>query len=133
MGDTRQRIGALGEDIAVDYLLTLGWHVCARNWRNRYGELDVIALEPNPHGGSDNLVIVEVKTRRNGAVHDDPVTAVTGDKLDRMKNLTWMWVAQQRAAQELPFFEVLRFDIVSIRLDGGNGAPILRHHRGVVD
>ena len=39
MGETRQSLGAAGEAIAADYLATLGWHVCARNWRNRYGEL----------------------------------------------------------------------------------------------
>ena len=39
----RQRLGAVGEGIAADYLATLGWHVCARNWRTRYGELDLIA------------------------------------------------------------------------------------------
>lgn len=130
---TRQQIGAAGEDIAADYLTTLGWHLCARNWRNRYGELDLIAREPNPAGGPDLLVIVEVKTRRNGAVYDDPVAAVTEQKLARMTRLAWMWIEEQREAGGLPYFEAIRYDVVSIRLDGGTGAPILRHHRGLVD
>ncbi|NNG96647.1 YraN family protein [Gordonia araii] len=133
MGETRQQIGALGEDIAVDYLTTLGWRVCARNWRTRYGELDVIAREPNPSGLADNLVIVEVKTRRDGAVYDDPVAAVTGDKLARMAKLAWMWIAERREDDSLDYFDALRFDVISIRLDGRRGAPILRHHRGLVE
>lgn len=133
MGETRQSLGAAGEAIAADYLATLGWHVCARNWRNRYGELDVIAREPNPSGGPDNLVIVEVKTRRNAAMYDDPVTAVTDEKLARMVRLAWMWVEEKREAGDLPYFEAIRFDVISIRMAGPVGAPALRHHRGLVD
>ncbi|GED97616.1 YraN family protein [Gordonia crocea] len=133
MTDGRQRLGAVGEDIAADYLTTLGWRVCARNWRNRYGELDLIAREPDPVGGPDILVIVEVKTRRNGAVFDDPVAAVTEAKLERISRLAWMWVADRREAGELEYFEVIRYDVVSIRMDGRGGSPRLRHHRGVLD
>ena len=56
---TRAEIGALGERLAVDHLLGLGLRIVARNWRCRYGELDVIAVDP----AADTLVFVEVKTR----------------------------------------------------------------------
>ncbi len=133
MGENNQRLGAVGEGIAADYLTTLGWHLCARNWRTRYGELDLIAREPNPAGGADLLVIVEVKTRRNAAVYDDPVAAVTADKLARMSRLAWMWIGEQRELGELEYFHALRYDVISIRMDGEGGAPVLRHHRGVMD
>ena len=42
---TRAEIGALGEQLAVDHLTSLGLHVLARNWRCRYGELDIIAAD----------------------------------------------------------------------------------------
>ncbi|QKT07039.1 YraN family protein [Gordonia sp. X0973] len=133
MADTRRQLGAVGETIAADYLTTLGWRVCARNWRNRYGELDIVAREPNPSGVADTLVIVEVKTRLNGAVYDDPVAAVTDAKLARMVRLAWMWIDERREAGDLPYFEALRFDAISVRMDGESGAPTLRHHRGLVD
>ena len=38
-------IGALGERLAVEHLQSLGLRVLARNWRCRYGELDVIAAD----------------------------------------------------------------------------------------
>jgi Holliday junction resolvase-like predicted endonuclease len=43
---TRNQIGALGEDLAVEHLRSLGLRVLDRNWRCRYGELDVIATDP---------------------------------------------------------------------------------------
>ena len=42
---TRAEIGALGEQLAVDHLTSLGLRVLTRNWRCRYGELDVIAVD----------------------------------------------------------------------------------------
>ncbi len=47
---TRAEIGALGEQLAVDHLSSLGLRVLTRNWRCRYGELDVIAVDDASHG-----------------------------------------------------------------------------------
>ena len=55
---TRTELGALGEQIAVEHLQSLGLRILARNWRCRYGELDVIAGD-----GSGTVIFVEVKTR----------------------------------------------------------------------
>ena len=56
---TRAEIGALGEQLAVDHLTSLGLRVLTRNWRCRYGELDVIAADD----AARTVVFVEVKTR----------------------------------------------------------------------
>ncbi len=49
---TRAQIGTLGENLAVDHLTALGLQVLDRNWRCRYGELDIIAAdERNAHSG----------------------------------------------------------------------------------
>ena len=45
---TRAEIGALGERLAADHLTGLGLRILTRNWRCRYGELDVIAVDPVP-------------------------------------------------------------------------------------
>ena len=42
---TRAELGALGEQLAVDHLTALGLTVLDRNWRCRYGELDVIVAD----------------------------------------------------------------------------------------
>ncbi len=56
---SRAEIGALGEQLAVEHLESLGLTVLERNWRCRYGELDVIAWDP----AGRTVVFVEVKTR----------------------------------------------------------------------
>ena len=34
---SRNELGALGEQVAVEYLRSLGLRIVARNWRCRYG------------------------------------------------------------------------------------------------
>ena len=56
---TRVQLGAMGEALAVDHLTRMGLRVLHRNWRCRYGELDVIASDETTR----TVVFVEVKTR----------------------------------------------------------------------
>ena len=51
--------GAWGENAAAEWLVSRGWHILGRNYRTRFGELDIIAENER------FLVFFEVKTRRN--------------------------------------------------------------------
>lgn len=51
-----QEIGRLGEDIAVKYLENKGFSIVARNYRKKYGEIDIVAKK------SGILHFVEVKS-----------------------------------------------------------------------
>jgi putative endonuclease len=42
---TRVQLGTMGEALAVDHLTRMGLRILHRNWRCRYGELDVIASD----------------------------------------------------------------------------------------
>lgn len=91
---TRAQIGALGEQIAVDYLTSQGLTVLARNWRCRYGELDVIAVD----AAAAAVVFVEVKTRtsdRFGGVEQ----AVTPQKVRRLRRLAGLWPPRTAAGR----------------------------------
>ena len=88
---TRAEIGALGEDLAVEHLTSLGLAVLARNWRCRYGELDIIAADQSTR----TAVFVEVKTRTSdlfGGVEQ----AVTPEKVCRLRRLAGLWLAGRR-------------------------------------
>ncbi|MFT4042039.1 MAG: YraN family protein [Gordonia sp. (in: high G+C Gram-positive bacteria)] len=127
--DRRAHIAKLGEDLAADFIRDLGWVVLVRNWRCRYGELDLIAVDPR--GAQRLLVVVEVKTRASH-VFADPVAAVTPHKLSRMRTLTRLWLASQEQ-----FWPQIRFDVVSIQLDSRYPERIelasVRHHAGVFE
>ena len=44
-GDPRRRLGARGEELAARHLEARGFEIVERNFRTRYGELDVIARD----------------------------------------------------------------------------------------
>ena len=73
--DNRKQLGGWGEDLAADYLMSLGWVVTDRNWRCSVGEIDLPCLEPC-RGDLPNGVIVEVKCR-SGTGFGDPLEAIT--------------------------------------------------------
>lgn len=53
-------LGHEGEQMAADYLLSQGYRILHRNWKNRRGrELDIVAQK------DDVLAFVEVKSRAN--------------------------------------------------------------------
>ncbi len=116
---SRIEIGALGEQLAVEHLQGLGLRIVARNWRCRYGELDVIAAE-----GADILVFVEVKTRTMdcfGGVAE----AVTPQKVRRIRRLAGLWLAGQDSS-----WSQIRIDVVGVRI-GRCRTPEVTHVRGV--
>ncbi|TMR21000.1 YraN family protein [Nonomuraea turkmeniaca] len=68
-------LGKQGEQIAVIYLEAKGMKILERNWRCRYGEIDIIA-EDGP-----TLVVVEVKTRSSRS-HGTALESVNPAKLE---------------------------------------------------
>lgn len=52
----KQKIGKLGEDIAVKYLENKGFSVIERNYRKKYGEIDIISKK------SGAIHFIEVKS-----------------------------------------------------------------------
>lgn len=117
---TRAEIGALGEQLAVDHLRSVGLRVLQRNWRCRYGELDVIAADDS----ACTVVFVEVKTRtsdRFGGVEE----AVTPQKVRRLRRLAGLWLAGQETG-----WSQVRIDVVGVRI-GRRPTPEIIHLQGV--
>jgi putative endonuclease len=73
--------GRIGEDAAVEYLLTQGYTVETRNYRTRQGELDIVAIAPD-----GTLVFVEVKAAASRA-YGNPLYKVT---LAKQKTIAYM-------------------------------------------
>lgn len=115
---TRAEIGALGEQLAAEHLEARGLRVLTRNWRCRYGELDLVAADAR------TVVFVEVKTRtsdRCGGVAE----AVTPAKVRRLRRLAGLWLAAQDTS-----WAVIRIDVVGVRV-GRRRTPEITHLQGL--
>jgi len=66
--------GKIGEDRAAEYLLSCGYAIQARNFRTRYGEIDIVAIAPD-----GTIVFVEVKSA-NSSGCGNPLFKITPAK-----------------------------------------------------
>ena len=78
-------IGRIGEDKTVEYLKSKGCIIIKRNWRDRYGELDIVADD------GENIIFVEVKTRSEGALVSG-IDAMNYGKINRTRNAALMFM-----------------------------------------
>jgi len=96
-------LGEKGEQLAVDFLKKKGYKIVERNYRNSFGEIDIIAL----HRGT--VAFIEVKTRRSDEF-GQPFEAVDQRKKVKMKNIALIYL--RKFKKEVP----ARFDVVSIQV-----------------
>lgn len=101
----------LGEDKACEYLKKLGFKIIERNFRKRYGEIDIVAIEETKKDGKV-LAFIEVKTRTSSQF-GNPLEAITYWKL---KSLIKTAEFYKISHKNLP--ESLRIDAVSVILNG---------------
>lgn len=107
--------GGLGEDCAVRFLEDKGYSVLERNYRSRFGEIDIIARN-GPY-----IVFAEVKTRGESRLAD-PLEAVTKTKQTKIVKTALLYL-QTHAVKLQP-----RFDVIGITTaDGGHSIRNVVH------
>ena len=100
----RLQVGKAGEEAAVQYLCQQGYRIVERNYRCRFGEIDLIARD------GKTLTFIEVKTRRPQRF-GPAAAAVTLEKQRHLIKASQLYLIQKRKACEL-----CRFDVVTIEL-----------------
>lgn len=120
--DPRRRLGARGEELAARHLEARGLEVVERNYRTRYGELDIVARDPR------FLVFCEVKTRIVRSRTEDvlgPFAAIGVRKQRQVRAMAREWLGQGRLEGRRP--SELRFDAIGISFDGEGHLIALEH------
>ncbi len=120
--DQRRRHGQLGEQIAEEHLAHRGYSIVARNFRTRYGELDLIAVDDR------SLVFCEVKTRIAGTRRgpDGPLDAIGPRKRDRLRRMATQWLAET-SSDSRPRPPDIRFDAIGVMLTPAGRLLALEH------
>ncbi len=113
-------IGKSGEGAAVQYLKDMGYEIVKVNYRDKQGEIDIIALD------RDVLAFIEVKTRRS-IRYGTPAEAVNHAKQRRLTRVALSYLHRNRI-----FYEQVRFDVVEIMLRK-SGIKEIRLLKGAFD
>lgn len=105
------RLGRKGEDEAVRFLSSLGYRLLERNYRSRFGEVDLIAKD----GAA--IVFVEVKTRASD-LYGTPKHSVDNRKQRRISLASQDYMVRNGLTES-----EARFDVVSI-MEGNSGFTV---------
>lgn len=119
--DLRHRLGCRGEQLAAEHLIRRGFEIVERNYRTRWGELDIVAYDGR------TLAFCEVKTRRLAAGQGSPFDAMRGRKRSRVRKMAGSWLIERT---ERPYADVLRFDAIGITFDLTGQLVGLEHLEG---
>ncbi len=108
------QMGQWGEQLAAAYLQRKGYVILERDWHSNHRDIDIIAQQ------DDELVFVEVKTRRNSQ-YTTPLAAMNYQKL---KNLR---MAINHYIKFHHFDGSWRFDVITIVGTPGCEQPEVEH------
>lgn len=99
----KRQTGSRYEQEAAAFLEQQGYQIIERNYRDRRGEIDIIARDGNC------LVFVEVKYRKD-AKNGYPEEAVGYYKQQRIRHTAEYYLLRHHLGEDMP----CRFDVVSI-------------------
>ncbi len=91
--------GILAEWIAAVWLILHGYTILRRRYRNKHGEIDLIALKNN------TVVFIEVKARKNERTALESISARQKMRIER--------AAKSFIARTLYVHHDLRFDVIT--------------------
>jgi putative endonuclease len=117
--DPRRHLGELGERLACEHLERLGFRIVDRNYRTRWGEIDVVACDEG------TIVFCEVKTRRPGSSR--PWDALGPAKQRQVRRMAGKWLVERT---DRPRAAELRFDAIGVTIDARGTLTALDHLEG---
>ena len=123
-------IGQLGEDLACRFLEDKGFEVVDRNYRKKWGELDIVSRE------SDGTIrFVEVKAVSREIVTQDgkdvlrekelyrPEDQIHPLKQKRLQRAIMSYLIKHKVGEETPW----QFDVILVRIDQSSKKVLVEH------
>ncbi len=93
-GSEKQKIGELGESIAVDYLISRGFVIIERNYTKKVGEIDIVARL------GAVLHFIEVKTLIKYGSCYNPFENITSYKIAKIKKTILWYLSERKVSHE---------------------------------
>jgi putative endonuclease len=119
--DPRCRLGRLGEQLAAEHMARRGFEIVERNYRTRWGELDIVAFD------GSTLAFCEVKTRRLAAGRANPFDALHAPKRSRVRKMAGSWLIER---SDRPYADELRFDAIGVTFGRDGRLVAIEHLEG---
>ena len=102
----KRSVGSIYEQLVAEQLINMGYSVLARNYRNRFGEIDIIAKD------GDTICFCEVKYRRNNGC-GSALEAVGYSKQKKIISVARYYLMTHGLNEWTP----CRFDVIAVDED----------------
>ena len=112
---TTTAIGKEAEEAAADYLISQGFKIIDRNWKNRWCEIDIVAkreIKKSLLKRETIIHFVEVKFRKTAA-YGSGLEHITQKKIQQLKKAALNWVSDNNWDGD--------YRIDAIEIDGETG------------
>jgi putative endonuclease len=119
VADPRRARGAAGEEAAAQMLSALGYQIIERNFRTKYGELDIVAVDRK------TLVFCEVRARVGQDAIAYALESIGPGKRMQLRKMAREWFRLSSA--ERPPTRATRFDAVAVAMTR-DGRPLSIEH-----
>lgn len=139
-----QKIGKIGEETACKFLMKHGYQIVLRNYRKKWGEIDIIAKKDDlvcfvevktvsknlTHIQNKNIISHETKKNRSNKTLDEyrPEDNIHPGKLKRISRTVQTYLNEN----PLPESDVWQFDAVTVFLDIKNKKALIDHIKDII-
>lgn len=96
-------VGKMGEDMGAEYLKTNGFRVLERNFRTRFGEIDIVAQKGKEY------FFVEVKTRTQ-TDFGSSLESLPFFRINRLKKMALFYIQNKKLPDSFMHLSLLGID-----------------------
>lgn len=118
----KKELGILGERIAERFLLAKGYKVLDKNFKTKWGEIDLVAKKKK------GIVFVEVKTirKKQGFAAEDEISR---KKKMQLRKMAQIYLAQKRMPPET----LCQIDILAIEIGRDFKRAKIKHFKNAIE
>lgn len=117
----QSEFGQLAEQYVAQYLESKGYFLIERNYRKRWGEVDIIAKK------NDILIFVEVKAANKEIAGLEPEVRINRKKIKKVVRAARTYLAEKK----YPDDQEWQVDVVSIIFDKDRGVAKIKHFKNI--
>ena len=107
--------------MAAEHLVRRGFEILERNYRTRWGELDIVAFDGR------TLTFCEVKTRRIGRGDRTPFESIHHRKRLQVRRMAGSWMHER---PHRPRAAAIRCDAIAVTFDRAGRLVAIEHLEG---
>ena len=117
-----KKLGELGEKIAQKHLKEKGYKILARNFKKKWGEIDIVAKKRK------KIVFIEVKTirKKEGFFPEDEIDQ---KKKKQLIKIDQIYLQESKIPLETPW----QIDIIAIEISPNLKKAKIRHYKNAVE